>query len=69
MNLNTRLKKLEQKAAPVVDVAAILTEGRRRIAAGEPHPPSKPVHGNSPLAKAIRAARRRVGDVVEGEPK
>ena len=68
MNLNTRLKKLEQKAEPVVDIAALLIEARRRVLAGEPHPAPRPVLGNSPLAKTLRAARMRCGITCEGTP-
>lgn len=61
MSLLTRIKRLEVKAAPVVDVAAILNAARLRNTLGIPHPPSEPIPGTSPLAKALRAARKRCG--------
>ena len=61
MSIATRLNDLEQRAIKSVDVAAILIEGRRRCRAGEPLPPSGPILGNSPLAKTLRAARKRCG--------
>jgi len=59
--LHHRIKKLEQKAVPVVDVVAILNAARERCALGIPHPPPEPITGTGPLAERQRRARKRCG--------
>lgn len=59
-----RIEDLERVTAGKVDVVGILIAGRERARLGLPHPPGLPVIGNSPTAKAVRAARLRVGLVA-----
>jgi hypothetical protein len=59
--LEKRIDDLERNSAGKVDVVGILIAGRENARLGLPRPPSLPVIGNSPTAKAVRAARLRLG--------
>lgn len=72
MSLKDRIKTLERTSVKPVDVVSILIAGRNAARTGEPLPrtPSPPEfeHSRSPLARAIFAARRRVGLNQETTP-
>ncbi len=56
-----RIDDLERSSSGKADVASILVAGRERARLGLPRPPLLPLTGNSPIAKAIRAARSQSG--------
>ena len=65
MSLKDRIKTLERTSEKPVDVVSILITGRNAACAGQPLPrtpcPPEFEHSRLPLARAIFAARRRVG--------
>lgn len=64
-SLKDRVARLEAAGRGAVDIAALLRDRLRRDLAGEPPPPDTPITGNSKLANALRAARRRVGIAID----
>lgn len=61
MNIDTRLKHLEAKARPAVDIAAVILESRARFLRGESLPAVTVAAQPGSLLEKVQQARRRVG--------